>query len=614
MKNTKTFLLAAILIMVIVIFSFQTVFQIISFKDISENNIETILKTKAEKEAEILYAKLNSTGEKAASLATAISHVVETDLLVLKQTIEKELKSSEMVFGMGYWMEPYYRSRTEKYYGPYVYKDKKGDMQITWKYSNGEYNYLSKDWYIKSLQKEKRVVYTSPYYDEILDTTFLTCSSPIIKYDKIIGVATADITLREIRKYTTGISVNSKGYAYIVTPEGYYWAKGQDPSSDLKTRITDEYEEKLRDLGRHIVDTEISGVNTSASADEIVAWAPIGDTGMKLVMHYPQEEYFAPIRSIVLKGIIAFIFAVAVFIIVLNLILASKIEEPLKQIIKETAKVLLKSDVESTATLENQLPDELTFDNMIKHIKILLEERNRHIEQLHSKSVEISGQKEEITALYEETTAMNSELFDLVAKIESAYMSTVRALSNAIEANDKYTKGHCEKVACYAVNTGMIMGLSGNDLKTLEYASLLHDIGKIGIPNHILNKPGSLSKEEYDLMKKHPEIGYEILRDIDFLSECVKVIYQHHERPDGKGYPKGLKEEDIAILAKIVSVADAFDSMTRARSYRTVPYSMEEACRILAEGSGSQFSTEVVASFLKMLEENNLVDTSKIVS
>ena len=133
--------------------------------------------------------------------------------------------------------------------------------------------------------------------------------------------------------------------------------------------------------------------------------------------------------------------------------------------------------------------------------------------------------------------AIRSYYDQLLDEVRSGYIITVKSLSNAIEAKDKYTKGHCERVTTYALDTARRMGLSEEELVSLEYAAILHDVGKIGMPISVLNKPGRLTDEEFKLIMSHPKVGYEIVKDIKFLAKSVDIVLHHHERVDGKGYP-----------------------------------------------------------------------------
>lgn len=209
----------------------------------------------------------------------------------------------------------------------------------------------------------------------------------------------------------------------------------------------------------------------------------------------------------------------------------------------------------------------------------------------------------EIAALYEETSAMNEELTHTLDLVNRNYEETLQTLANAIEANDHYTKGHCERVKTYALELGKKAGLDYRDLLILGRAAILHDIGKIGVPSHILNKSASLTDEEFTIIKSHSQIGSQILSDVYFMEASIPVIEQHHERFDGTGYPLGLNGDNINYLARILSIADAFDAMTTSRAYRKIPLSFENAIKQLLFGSGTQFDPDLVLLFKACIED-----------
>lgn len=244
------------------------------------------------------------------------------------------------------------------------------------------------------------------------------------------------------------------------------------------------------------------------------------------------------------------------------------------------------------------------FVNMAREIKNLLNERYENERKLEEKNKEIYEQKAEITALYEETEAMNEELTVLLQDNRKSYFETVRALANAIEAKDSYTGGHCERVTEYSLMIAKAMNLNEASINDLKFGSILHDIGKIGIPENILNMEGKYSEQEYMLMKKHPEIGNIILKDLHFLDNCRRIVYEHHERIDGKGYPNSLKGDKISLLSKIVCVADAYDAMTSIRPYRKRAMTMDEAINELLANRGTQFDENVVDVFVEQLRKS----------
>ncbi len=190
--------------------------------------------------------------------------------------------------------------------------------------------------------------------------------------------------------------------------------------------------------------------------------------------------------------------------------------------------------------------------------------------------------------------------FIMYMDMRNQYISTIKALTKAIDAKDQYTRGHSERVAKYSVWIAEELHLPEDYIEKLEYIALMHDIGKIGVPEHILNKPSRLSDEEYRLVMKHAAVGAEIISNIKFIGEHADIVRHHHERVDGRGYPDGLKEEQISLGAKIIGVADAFDAMTSERIYRA-PLTKEEAVAELKRCSNTQFSEEVVQAFLKVL-------------
>ncbi len=209
----------------------------------------------------------------------------------------------------------------------------------------------------------------------------------------------------------------------------------------------------------------------------------------------------------------------------------------------------------------------------------------------------------EIRELLEERGRIQHELENSLRENQSSYFETVRALVNAIEVKDAYTRGHCERVMDYSLAIGRAMNLSRQELHDLRFGSILHDIGKIGIPEHILNNQGSFGPEEFEMMKRHPAIGDKLLEGLHFLDNSRKIVHEHHERVDGTGYPRGLKGSEIGLLSKIVSVADAYDAMTSVRPYRKKVMSPEDAVRELERQAGTQFDARVVQVFVMLLAD-----------
>lgn len=173
----------------------------------------------------------------------------------------------------------------------------------------------------------------------------------------------------------------------------------------------------------------------------------------------------------------------------------------------------------------------------------------------------------------------------------------VEAFSAALDAKHSYTKGHSDRVADIAAAIAAGVGFSRREQERIHTAGHLHDIGKIGIPDNVLLKPGRLNNEEYDIIKLHPQIGYDILQKVTIFRPIAGIVLHHHERWDGCGYPGGLQGEDIPLGARIIAIADAYDAMTSARSYRQ-RISSEQAIAEIKRCAGTQFDPALVKIFL----------------
>ncbi len=189
------------------------------------------------------------------------------------------------------------------------------------------------------------------------------------------------------------------------------------------------------------------------------------------------------------------------------------------------------------------------------------------------------------------------ELFSAYRKLQKVNLETVRVLAETIEAKDPYTRGHCNRVRLLAARLHDAARNDPKEREILEYGALLHDIGKIGIPEVLLHKDGRLTDEEVRIFNQHPTIGENILREVEFFRPCLPIVRSHHEWYDGQGYPDGLKGDEIAFLVRIVSIADSFDAMTSTRPYRRA-LPVERALGELRSGKGNQFDPELVDLFL----------------
>jgi putative nucleotidyltransferase with HDIG domain len=208
-----------------------------------------------------------------------------------------------------------------------------------------------------------------------------------------------------------------------------------------------------------------------------------------------------------------------------------------------------------------------------------------------------------------ELASYDAENRRLYEALERGYVDTIRSLAAAVDAKDPYTRGHSVRVSALAVEIGRELGLGQEDLKALEYGGILHDIGKIGIPDAILTKSTSLAPEEMALMRDHPAIGAEIVRGVEFLSAAVPAVRSHHERWDGAGYPDRLAGEAIPLVARIVNIADTWDACTSRRPYQD-PIAREVVRGILEKLKGAQTDPAVHDALFRVLERRTAARTA----
>lgn len=221
------------------------------------------------------------------------------------------------------------------------------------------------------------------------------------------------------------------------------------------------------------------------------------------------------------------------------------------------------------------------------------DEFNRVFQSVSEMSIQVEEREEEISALNDE--------------LETNYYTMAVLLAKAIEAKDHYTGNHCERVRDFSMILGNGYNLSKDELRELKFGATLHDIGKIGIPETVLNKMDKLTDEEFKIIKSHSQVGYDIMLGMPTMHLAKLIILHHHENYDGTGYPYGLVGEEIPILARIVSIADAFDAMTSERAYRNQAMNKNQAFEELKRNAGIQFDPELVELFIELIRNISII-------
>ena len=269
-----------------------------------------------------------------------------------------------------------------------------------------------------------------------------------------------------------------------------------------------------------------------------------------------------------------------------------------------TSAALLATDVQGD---ERFVESETLFDCSVRSFMCVpLNTRDRTVGAVYVENRTRPGCFEtsdlELLTVFGNQIATALENTSLYEELERSFYETIRSLLAALEAKDEYTRGHSDRVALYAVGVGETLELPKDQLNNLKAAAELHDIGKIAIPESIINSPSRLSDAEFECIKKHPDYGVEILRPIRFLSSVLPIVRHHHERYDGTGYPEGWKGDAIPIEARILNLADAFDAMTSSRSYNE-PATFPDALRRCQSEAGESFDPDCVAALCTFVEK-----------
>jgi len=331
---------------------------------------------------------------------------------------------------------------------------------------------------------------------------------------------------------------------------------------------------ELRDiLKRHIA------CHTARTRDEAMARLGEGDFAVVIVDHRPPESDAGEL---------------------LDAVFASS---------PDTMTILMTPDAESARAFEERSPGRVfrflggpdqrwQLPGIVAEgIRLLRLEREQRdlVKKLSAEYTKLQKREKLLDTVVRERTR---ELETAYLRLKAANRQALLGLAEAIEAKDAYTKGHCGRVASYSMQLADALRYPSAELETLEFGSFLHDIGKIGVRDAVLLKPGPLDDDEWKHMRIHPVVGDNIAARIEMLGPMRPAIRNHHERWDGKGYPDGMKGQDIALSARIVCIADAFDAMITERPYKkALPY--EECLRLLRKGAGAQFDPDLVEVFAK---------------
>lgn len=339
-KSIRFFFLVCTIGIVSLVAGVQAWLGITQFKSSMEEKIRETLTYQAGETVNKLESHFGKIGKYTEALAYNIEAMSVYDSGLLLNFVKKYIASDPLILGSGFWFEPDAYQQGIRYFGPYQYKDEKGQIVLTWDYSNEQYNYFNYDWYKRGLAAVDKVVWSEPYEDEVSKISMITSSSPIKRDGKVIGVTTVDISLNELEEYVRQLKVGETGYAFVVSQDGFYIGH-KDPEKDLKEKINADQDEHVKELGNAILSSnEVFVVKKEVFGEEnFVAAAPLGSTGMRIVLVYPVAEAYKEINKSLAVTVSVFVIAVLFLAFMIIVIFNKRIAKPLERLIEDAEKI-----------------------------------------------------------------------------------------------------------------------------------------------------------------------------------------------------------------------------------------------------------------------------------
>jgi len=444
---------------------------------------------------------------------------------------------------------------------------------------NDNYDPRERPWY-KAAKKEKKTIWTDPYIFFQSKSLGITAASPVVNAaQEIIGSVGVDIALKELSVFLSKLDFNSVGKVFIFDKKMNIIAADDSilPKSN-KIKLT-----KVNEIKDDILNKSIDTLLEKSSLENI-------NKKMFFTFKNKDEEYhaiFSPFEINNIKWIIGIYVAEDAYLgdikdnQITNIYIASFIA-----LLFLYVSYLISNSIAKPISQMQEMAQELKNHNF--NIPRIPPSSFSEIKD----SVEAFNEmKEELIEYKKETTQLNKNL-------KNAYLDTLHRLALASEYKDSDTSAHIHRIAIYSEIIAKEMGMSDEEVYIIKNASMMHDVGKLGIPDNILLKPARLTKEEMEIMKTHSLLGAEILKDANskILKAAHKIAMYHHEKWDGSGYPCGKKGNDIPLIARIVTVVDVFDALITKRCYKEA-YNMQKTLDILHEGKGKHFDPKCINAF-----------------
>ena len=404
--------------------------------------------------------------------------------------------------------------------------------------------------------------------------TMIIVAVPVTAAGRIIGMLAAAVDLSFLQRNLDQISrgglltyVVDRNGRLVAAPEASHFATGQDLS---KIEIVHSFVEKAGKI-RWVVTSEFAEYDGKKRIDMLGTCSPVPSLEWAVIAQKPQAEAYSNVYEMQEKANLLAL-AMIILSVFVGILLARRITGPLESL-TESSRAIARGDFSQRVKLKSRTE----IGELASTFNIMSEDLERLIADLKT------------------AAEKNRQLF----------LNSIQMLAGAVDEKDPYTKGHSDRVTKYSVMIAREIGLSQEEVEKIRIAAQLHDVGKIGIEDRILKKPGALTPEEYEVMKSHTVRGANILRPVEQLREMIPGIELHHESMDGKGYPYGLKGNEIPLSARIIAVADTFDAMTTNRPYQAA-HEPEYALKIINTLSRNRLDPRAAGALTKIFERGEL--------
>lgn len=435
--SIRLFFLVCTIGMVALVVGIQAWLSIVQFKTSMEGKIEESLTYQAGETVNKLESHFGKIGKYSEALAYDIEamSVYNPDLLLT--IVEKYIASDPLVIGGGFWFEPNAYQQGIRYFGPYKYKDDKGQIVLTWDYSNEQYDYFKYDWYKRALAATDKVVWSEPYEDAVTKISMITSSSPVKRDGKVIGVTTVDISLKDLEEYIRKLKVGETGYAFVVSQDGFYIGH-KDQEKNLKEKISEDKDAAVKELGNAIISSnEVSVVKKQVfGAENFIAAAPIGNTGMRVVLVYPAAEAYKEINKSLAITAGVFIIALLLLTFMITAIFNVKISRPLDRLIGDAGKI---AQGDLSATVQITADDEI--GKVAKHFNEMAVSLRGIIKHVLQTSEHVAASAQQLTATAEQSAQATNEVALAINRVAQGNEQQVDRLAKAVTVVEEMSDG-----------------------------------------------------------------------------------------------------------------------------------------------------------------------------